>query len=233
MIKAGPYEVYPLEASCWRIEESSVRAFLVAGAQKALLIDSGYGTGNIREVAESLTNLPLTLVNTHADRDHIGCNALFPEARMHPAEYDRYHRGNGAGLTAKPIWEGERIDLGGRVLEVLLIPGHTPGSIALLDREHRVLFGGDSVQAGVIYMFGPGRDIDAYIDSLTRLAALRNSFDTVYPSHGPIPVGADILPGLTDGARRVRAGEIPGTAAPPHVTAARVYDAGVAKFLYD
>jgi hydroxyacylglutathione hydrolase len=232
MIK-NPYEVRQLDASCWQIEESGVRSFLITGDKRALLVDSGYGTGNIKEIAGQLTALPLMLVNTHTDRDHIGCNALFEKAYMHPAEYDRYHLGTGAGPAVEPLWEGDRINLGGRSFEVILIPGHTPGSIALLDAENRVLLGGDSVQAGMIFMFGQGRNIHAYIASMLKLAGIRDRFDTVYPSHGPIPVSSDILDGLIHGARRILSKEIEGTESPIANISAKVYDAGVAKFLYE
>ncbi len=59
------------------------------------------------------------------------------------------------------LWEGTVIDLGFWKFEVILTPGHTPGSIMLLDREKRLLISGDTIQAGDIYMFGPGRNLPA------------------------------------------------------------------------
>jgi hydroxyacylglutathione hydrolase len=232
-MKNNPYEVHQVDASCWRIEENGVRAFLITGTEKALLVDTGFGTGNIKEIVDNMTDLPLMLVNTHTDRDHIGCNSLFEKAYMHPSEYDRYNQGVGAGLTVEPFWEGDRIELGGRSFEVILIPGHTPGSIALLDAENRVLFSGDSVQAGTIYMFGPGRNIKAYIASMIKLAVISNRFDTVYPSHGPIPISSDILDGLIIGAKRVLNREIEGMKAERTGISAKLFDIGVAKFLYE
>lgn len=230
----SPYEVYQLDETCWRIEESFVRAFLIKGEDKALLIDTGYGSGNIKEVVDQLTDLPIMLVNTHTDGDHIGCNARFEKAYMHPAEFDRYTYGAGKGLPVEPLWEGEVIDLGGRRLEVILIPGHTPGSIALLDAENRILFSGDSVQAGgIIYMFGPGRNIRAYLASMKKLAAIKDRFETVYPSHGLVPIKSDILEGLVAGAERILRGEVSGTQAEGIELPVKEYDVGVAKFLYD
>ena len=231
MVNENAYEVISIDSRSWRIEDKTVRAYLLAGEDRALLVDSGYGTGNIREVVEGLTDLPVVLANTHADRDHVGCNHLFEYAAMHPAEYDRYHQAAGGTRAVRPLWEGDAIALGGRSFEVILIPGHTPGSIALLDAQNGVLLSGDSVQAGLIYMFGPGRNLDAYITSLEKLRAMRGRFDTVYPSHGVFPVKADILDGLIDGAKRMQSGKIEPADA-PFDTAAKVYDAGVARFLY-
>lgn len=232
MSKTHTYEVIQMDGASWRMEENGVRSFLFEGTEKALLVDSGFGTGNIKETVDTLTELPVILVNTHADRDHIGCNALFEKAFMHPAEYDRYYQSAMAGHAICPLWEGEIIDLGSRHFEVILIPGHTPGSIALLDAENRILISGDSVQAGGIFMFGPGRNIEAYIVSMEKLYEMRERFDTVYPSHGPFPVEVGILSELINGANRVKKGEIEGTEA-PFDTRAKLYDIGSAKFLYE
>ena len=228
----APYDIHQLDFSCWRIEENGVRSFLVIGTQSALLIDSGFGTGNIKEAIAPLTTLPLMLVNTHTDRDHIGCNNLFAAAYMHPAEFDRYHQGGGKAHTALPLWEGQCLDLGNRALEVILIPGHTPGSIALLDKKNRILFGGDSVQAGTIYMFGPGRNLPAYLASMEKLLQRNSEFDTVYPSHGPIPVDASIIPQLIAGGTDLLNQNLAGTASTNPNIPARLYDIGAAKFLY-
>lgn len=227
------YEVHRLDEASWRIEEGGVRTFLVQGSERAMLVDSGFGTGNLREVVDSLTSLPVMLVNTHADRDHVGCNALFGPAFMHPAEYDRYCEKSGGDKETAPLWEGDVIDLGGRRFEVILIPGHTPGSIALLDAANRVLISGDSVQAGAIYMFGQGRNAAAYEASMVKLQGMSGRFDSIWPSHGPLPLEAAVIGGLVDGARKLQAGLLPEIESTVPDMPARLFDAGVAKFLYD
>ena len=225
------YEVIKLDESSWRIEEDGVRSFLFVGTDRAVLIDSGFGTGNLKELVGSLTDLPVILVNTHADGDHLGCNNLFDKAYMHPAEFDRYHKSGREQLTAVPLWEGDVIDLGNRRFEVILIPGHTPGSIVLLDEENRFLIGGDSIQAGMIYMFGAGRDISAYILSMEMMSQMKQRFDTDYPSHGPFPVDSDIINALVSGAKQLQDGKITGVE-PPRDVPAKLYDIGEVRFLY-
>jgi glyoxylase-like metal-dependent hydrolase (beta-lactamase superfamily II) len=227
-----PYEAIKLDDTCWRIEENGVRAFLIIGSEKALLVDSGFGTGNIKETVDSLTSLPVMLVNTHADRDHVGCNRLFEKAYMHPSEFDRYHQGVGFDAPVEPLWEGTRIDVGGRCFEVIVIPGHTPGSIALLDEENKVLFGGDSVQSGPIFMFGPGRNLPAYRESMKKLNGMKNRFETIYPSHGTIPFHCDIND-FVSGAEKVMQKEVAGTEQTRLQATVKVYDTGMAKFLYE
>jgi glyoxylase-like metal-dependent hydrolase (beta-lactamase superfamily II) len=229
-MNAEPYQAVPLGGGDYRIEENGVRCFLFAGRENALLIDSGFGSGDLRALVRTLTDLPILLVNTHADGDHIGCNGQFDSVRMHPGDFDRCREQGGDPSRYAPLGEGDVIDLGVRRFEVLHIPGHTPGSVALFDVEHRLLISGDSVQAGTIWMFGGGRDLDAYLRSLEKLQALAGRFDTVYPSHGPFPVSAGLLPDLIAGASRIRAGEVPGTEA-PFPTDAKLYDIGAAKYL--
>ena len=225
------YEVIQIDGSSWRIEENGVRSFLFAGADIALLVDTGFGSDDLKAVIGGLTDLPIMLVNTHADGDHFGCNKQFDKAFLHPDDFDRYTAKAGKDAAVEALLEGDVIGLGNRRFEVIHIPGHTPGSVALLDAENRVLISGDSVQAGMVFMFGPGRDIDAYIASMEKLLAMGDRFDTVYPSHGPFPVKAGILGGLISGARDVKNRKVPGMKA-PYETDAMLYDVGVAKFLY-
>ncbi|MDR2899467.1 MAG: MBL fold metallo-hydrolase [Clostridiales bacterium] len=225
------YEVIRVDENSYRIEEGTVRMFLFIGTKKALLVDSGYGNGNLRNVVEKLTSLPVMLVNTHADGDHVGCNHLFDGAYMHPAEFDRYHQKLGKDILALPLWEGETIDLGGRCFQVILIPGHTPGSIALLDKDNRILIAGDSVQGGAAYMFGPGRDMPAFIHSMKKLNRMKDAFDTIYPSHGGFPEKACFIEEVIDGAEKVLYGKAIGKT--PHVDVpALLYQVGNVRFLY-
>lgn len=227
------YEVLQLDSTCWHIEENGVRSFLLVGRERALLIDTGFGTGNLKAEVERVTQLPVMLVNTHADGDHIGCNHQFSVCHMHPAEFDRYAQKKGPEVQApKPLWEGDVIDLGGRALEILLIPGHTPGSIALLDRENRMLFSGDTIQDGSIYMFGPGRNLPAYIASLERLQGEAALFDAIHPSHGSVTLGSAVITPLLEGARQILLGTIRGEPREVHGMRVMVMDVGVARFLY-
>ncbi len=77
------YEVYKLPADVYAIYEpgqfQEVISFLVIGEGKAVLIDTGMGMGNIKSVTDQLTDLPVSVVNTHSHYDHIGDNALFDE----------------------------------------------------------------------------------------------------------------------------------------------------------
>jgi len=231
MYEENPCTARQIDAGSWIITDVNARAFLFTGSQKALLVDSGYGTGDWRKTVSELTNLPVMLVNTHADHDHIGGNKQFERAFMHPAEIFRYRQQMGPEYDVSPIWEGDIIDLGGRKFEVILIPGHSPGSIALLDSRNRILLGGDTVIDDRIVMNGNWRDFDAYIFSLEKLYNMRSRFDVIYSPHGGFPVSSDILEGLVAGAKRVRSGLVEGVDT-DFVENAKLYDVGVAKFVF-
>jgi len=206
----SPYITHPLAPGFWRIEENGVRCFLLEGEGEALLIDAGFGSGDLRAHIAQITPYPVTrVILTHSDGDHTGCISQFEDVYMHPAEFSRYAKNGGDTARLHPLWEGEVVTIGQRSFTVLLLSGHTPGSIGLLDYENRILISGDVVAEVPIYLFGEGRSLPAYAHSIARLASLSHTFDAIYPSHGTIPLSPSILPELEEGARLLMAGCLP------------------------
>lgn len=225
-------EIIKINDSTWRFEDDGVRFFLLCGTEKAMLVDSGMNTPNAREMAEELTVLPISLINTHADPDHISGNGAFDEVYMSPAEEDNY-RDNGGRGTIIPVKEGDILDLGGRTLRIIDIPGHTPGSIAILDEKYRVLISGDSVEDGNVFMFGKYRDLNLYIESLRHLADYDGQYDEVYAMHGSVPVKTDIVGKLIEGAEQIRNKEVTGRKVNLFGKNAVLYTFPYAGFLYE
>ncbi len=239
------YEVAQLNPNTWRFADDEARFFLLAGTEKALLIDSGMNVRNAKDIAEGLTGLPVFLLNTHADIDHIGSNEQFDSFYMHPAEEPVYRRSGKAG-TIVPVREGDVIDLGQRRLEIIAMPGHTPGSIAVLDVENRVLISGDPIQqngrilmisdvpaeeSGGIYMYEIHRDWDDYLRSLERLEARKAEFDEIWPSHGDFPVSPDVIGKIHDRVQDMLAGKVKGKPAVIFGCQIYVYDLGICGFM--
>jgi glyoxylase-like metal-dependent hydrolase (beta-lactamase superfamily II) len=101
--------------------------------------------------------------------------------------------------------------LGGRILEIVATPGHTPDAISLLDREHGLLFTGDTYYPAPIYLFGRETNLDAYGTSIRRLAELAPGIQTVLGAHN-IPVAPpSVLPRLVTAFEAIRAGKIQAT----------------------
>lgn len=226
-------EIIQIDSSTWRIEDQGVRFFLLTGTEKALLIDSGMNVKNAREIAEGLTDLPVSLLNTHADRDHIGSNDQFDKCYMHPDEENHYRRSGGTGEII-PVKEGAQLDLGNRTLKIIHLPGHTPGSIAVLDTANRVLISGDPIQQnGRIFMFGDHRNMEDYIRSLEHLLHFKDEFDEIWPSHADIPVPPYMIVKLRDGAMEILSGKVPGSSIEIHGRSVVLYDLGFCGFLYE
>lgn len=203
-------ECIRINDNTWRIEDGNVRFFLFCGTNRAALIDTGMTTANAKQIAQSLTDLPLILINTHADPDHTGGNGAFDAFYMSPEEEGNYREHGGTGKLI-PVKEGDVIDLGGRPLRIIDIPGHTPGSIAILDEKNRVLVSGDSVQDAGIFMFGEYRNIDLFIESMEHLSKYDGLFDEIYAMHGSIPAAPDLIGKLKEGAEEIRDGRASGT----------------------
>lgn len=218
------YEVTKIDDSTWILSEGFVRFFLLVGRDQALLIDTGMNVGKALDAARELTALPVQLINTHADPDHTGGNKDFDKVMMHEEETANY---KGSGVVV-PVKDGDKLDLGGRVLKVVWIPGHTPGSIGILDIERRMFFSGDTVQEhSEIFMFGPQRNLSRFAESLEKLAGMSNQFDVIYPCHGDLAIKPDVIPKLLEGAKKVLAGQVEGTPRQMFGTTIHACDVGV------
>ncbi len=200
---------FRINENTWRFEDSGVRFFLFCGSDRAALIDSGMNTPDAKIIAQEFTDLPMILINTHADPDHISGNAAFEEAYMSPDEEDNYRENGGRGGII-PVKEGDVIDLGDRPLRIIDIPGHTPGSIAILDEKNRILVSGDSVEDAKVFMFGERRNLQDYIRSMKHLEEYTGLFDEVYPMHGSFPVKSDMVGKMAEGAKQIAEGKASG-----------------------
>jgi glyoxylase-like metal-dependent hydrolase (beta-lactamase superfamily II) len=107
--------------------------------------------------------------------------------------------------------DGHTIDLGGRVLEILTVPGHTPDAIALLDVEAGYLWTGDSFYEGPIWLFAPETDLDQYEASVARMAALVPDLTQLFPAHNTPAVDPSRLIELQEAFAGVRDGTLRGT----------------------
>lgn len=202
-------EIKNINETTWTIEEPGVRIFLLEGTEKALLIDTGMNMPEAREIAETLTKKPLYLLNTHADRDHLSGNKAFDTCYMHPDEEENF-RSSGITYDIIPVQDRDTLDLGDRKLEIFHIPGHTPGSIAIYDHSTQNLISGDSIQSGNIFMFGPQRNLDLFIQSMEKMMNFPYPIKDIYPSHGDCPVKPELIPEIKECAEAIRDGKAEG-----------------------
>lgn len=174
--------------------EEGVRSFLLIGQTKCLLIDTGFGKLNLNSLIREITTLPISLFITHADPDHIGGICDFDNLYLHKADEDRL-KSKMSNYHGKITYleDSQILDFSPFSLEVIHIPGHTPGSVALIDKQNNFVIAGDSIQQGAVFMFGEGRELNTYLSSLNKINARLNSAVEIYASHGPVSVDKNTI----------------------------------------
>lgn len=184
---------------------------LIIGEQKALLLDTGYGIGNLKEEVKKITNLPLIVVDSHGHMDHTGGNYQFENIYIHSKDVALAKKHNSLEWRKKNIdsavkqnvlpdnfnvstylekREGNLIllddiksfDLGGITLEIINTPGHTAGSISLYSKEKRMMFTADAIIQYVWLFLEESTTISDYINSLK--IVLKYDFDYFLVGHG-------------------------------------------------
>ena len=216
------YAVADLGAGAYAIGEPRYGqcnfSYLIVGEHRALLFDTGPGVRDISKVVQALTSLPVLVLPSHLHFDHVGNLARFGEVALpdlpalrRQVRQGRFvfgfyqHLGFVEGFHAPSVavsqWlqPNQLIDLGGRELEMLSVPGHTPDSVVLYDALANRLYAGDFIYPSEIYAFLPGADLEAYARSAWRMARLLNENSTVYGAHG-----CDALPRVEVPALRRR-----------------------------
>lgn len=211
-------------------------SYLIVGTKQALLFDTGMGIANIRSVTARLTSRPVVVLNSHTHNDHVGDNwrfqfvygmdTAFTRANAKGSREDaqaeiasdqicgELPKGfNPQTYATKPwhvslfVHDGFKINLGGRTLEIISVPGHTPDAISLIDRGNGLLFTGDTYYPAPIWLFRPETDLDAYVASVKRLAALAPQIKIVLGAHNVPVASPDVLPKLVDAIQAVRTGQ--------------------------
>ncbi|MCY3770340.1 MAG: MBL fold metallo-hydrolase [Gammaproteobacteria bacterium] len=171
----------------------------VRGRDRDLLVDSGMGVVSLREHIPLVTRKSCLALASHTHFDHIGGHHEFPERAVHSAEAsllahptrantlsERYVADDiFTGLPPEPyssteysvraapatrvVEDGDVVDLGDRIFEVIHTPGHSPGGIALWEAATGILFSGDIVYDGPLVEDTYHADLSRYIASMKRL----------------------------------------------------------------
>lgn len=204
--------------------------YLINGSKRSLLIDTGLGICNIYDQVVKLTDKPVTAVATHIHWDHIGGHKYFPDFYAHreeldwlngkfplsietirsmvidrcdlPENYDVSTYTLFQGKPTRNLKDHDEIDLGGRVIEVLHAPGHSPGHLCFWEKKRGYLFTGDLVYKDTLFAYYPSTDPNAYLDSLEKVAAL--PVKRVFPAHHSLDIQPEILIRMKDAFRSLK-----------------------------
>lgn len=191
----------------------SQNMYLLEGEEAALLIDTGWGAGNLRAHVEKLTDKPVLVALTHGHLDHSGGNGEWESVMMLPgAEGDMFtcHR-LPFDISKLPhpdyahviVHDGDTVELGGRTIELLDISSHSNGSLAFLDRKNGYLFVGDELESAQVLMYEteaiPGYDfvldekLRAHHANMNKIKALKGAWHTLLPAHNGTPIAHSYL----------------------------------------
>lgn len=189
--EVNPYaEVYPVRENVYAILNESldgagdVWMYLIVGPEKAMLVDTGFGLGDLKGLCSLLSGgRELIVVNTHPHLDHAFGNCQFDRVYCHEYAVPTLEQMRRADAwdhlfdpEGKPIWtefersdliafkdyeivgvpDGYTFDLGsGYEIELIFTAGHSSGHCVFLDKKSRLLFAGDDIISMRIGISGP------------------------------------------------------------------------------
>lgn len=158
--------------------------YLIEGSDKAVLIDAGTNIKDLDKIVASITDKPVMLVATHVHPDHTGSSIdCFPEIYLNPADTVNIPRfmPNYRG-EVRYLKDGEILELGGRQLEVVFTPGHTPGSTTFMDKDAAYGFSGDSFGSGNLLLT---TNFSTLLATLEKTSGMMEKYgiEQLYPGH--------------------------------------------------
>lgn len=213
------FTVEKIDAQTFAISEykhwEETHCYLLLGTERAVLIDTGLGVANIKEVVDNLTKLPVTVITTHAHWDHIGGHKYFPNFAVHedevnwiseqfpiplqvvkknltlkpcdfPADFYLENYQIFKGYPSSVLHDGDFIDLGNRTLQVIHTPGHSPGHCCFYEQDRGWLYSGDLIYKGCLYAFYPTTDPQLFYNSVKRMQKYKIS--RILPGHHQLSI---------------------------------------------
>lgn len=203
----------------YRITEfSGVCCYLVVGNDRACLLDTCCGYGNIKEYIKTLTSKPVFVILTHGHYDHMGGAALFDEVYMNLDDMPVYNGHASMELRVKEakvfsqnahleerdiiptkdegikdIKDGDIFNLGGVTIKMILVKGHTPGIMCPLIQEEKTIIFGDACGVGVLLFDDYSSNVSEYKESLLSLKKYEEDYVNIYRNHGTFFSNKDLL----------------------------------------
>jgi glyoxylase-like metal-dependent hydrolase (beta-lactamase superfamily II) len=199
------------------IAPCNVCVYLVQGSERAALLDTGFGIGNLKEYVETLVHTPYVVLLSHGHLDHAGGAGSFDQVWLNENDwelekwhctlerrlYDAQHGPGGMpeGVTGEdfqlsrtspylPLNEGDDFELGGVTVRPIEVPGHTKGMLVFLIPEDRIAIFGDACGEQTLLTHDALPD---YQKGLMHMQEYENQFDIVLRNHGTFRSEKQIL----------------------------------------
>lgn len=217
-------------------ENGMVTMYLIEGSERALLLDTGWGIGDLAGLVQSLTDLPVEVMHTHGHIDHVSGawqfenvlisnddkylleQSYYREERLfhHDIMLSDYLKGDEAERWVnarpphiKPVRPDYVFKIGNRQIVMITFPGHTRGSAVFLDGSNGLLFTGDSILEGTLWLHTEdSATLGTYLNSLNSLKDYQ--LKMLLPAHGKTPVVPDIIDEYVKGVQYILDGKLTG-----------------------
>lgn len=195
--------------------------YLIEGTEKAVLIDTCLGVGNLKKFVEGLTDKPITVILTHGHVDHAMGAPEFDEVYLSdkdkgvfmehsPLEIRQEYMAMNlhckiddlkaldyvqpVNMKFKSLNDGDIFNLGGINLEVFEVAGHTKGSVAILIKEKKILVLGDACNTATFLFDDNSLCVEEYRNNLIKLnEKLNNLYNRVFLSHHQMEIDKSII----------------------------------------
>lgn len=224
------FEVEKIDNNTYAISEykhwEKFHSYLLIGNKNALLIDTGLGIDNIKNIVDSITSLPIIVATTHIHWDHIGGHKYFDNIYVHenelswlseefpiPLDIVKNNLLKGEcdfpknfnideykvfkGNPTKVLKDGDIINLGDRVIKIIHTPGHSPGHICFYEEESGYIFTGDLVYSGKLDIFYPSTNPIDFMNSIEKIKDLE--IERVFPAHYSLDIKPSLIEDIYDG----------------------------------
>jgi len=202
------------------IDIANVACYLVEGEDRACLLDTCCGYGDLKSYVHTLTEKEPFVILTHGHYDHTGSASQFETVFMNPLDLpvlEEHNRNRSSFLeedrkvipslknitmedvnplmteTPLPLADGDCFDLGGIHLEMINVPGHTPGMMCALLKEEKTIFFGDACGTSVLLHESFSSTASEYEKSLKKLKTFEDQYEMIYRNHGTFVNDRDLL----------------------------------------
>lgn len=210
-----------------------VAVYLIIGDDKACLLDTGCGFGDLRSYVERLTDKELIVILTHGHTDHASGVSLFEDRciylnamdkellKVHTTFAHRDEMAVAAGVLDKlqpadynSLFQGETLsleheqefDLGGITLEAIHTPGHTQGMTMILIKEEQMILFGDGCGVSVLLLDEYASSVEEYLETLINLKKYQPFYHTILRNHGTCESPKELLDNVIECCQCIMAG---------------------------
>lgn len=184
--------------------------YFVEGNDRAVLIDTGYGFGDLKGFVDGLCDKPYDVLISHGHLDHANGAGQWDKVYMSHKDIDLYHTRSSVedrkenlrkfvpdidsyedayfppvhGDDFVDLKDGDDFDLGGVTVHTIAAPGHTKGMLVFLVKEDRTILFGDACGVFTLFVTDEATSLEEYVTSLSTLKSYEDQYDRILRQHG-------------------------------------------------